>query len=464
MSDDQIPTTRTVRRSASFYLLFLALCVSLYLASFEIESILECAAVSLALPTIAADLKSSEFSWVGAGYSLAASAAIPLSGGLCETFGRRAIMLLSLVISICGAATSMNMLIAGRCIQGVGGGGILSLPSIVLSDMVSLRERGLYNGLLGVAVAIVLVLLFMHTPVPPGKVIDKLKKLDWISSLVCLALAWAGVEHPWSSGAVLAPLLISLSGLVGFVVFEVKFAKEPLIPFRLLAERTATIGYLDYAYSSISTTFLNSVLAVPCLFFLPAYLQGRKLDSPIRAGGLHSLGLSLTVGPAGIIAGISVRVFKIYRPQMWTAWLFVFLGFGLLTTCTKDTSTSLINLYEFLGAVGTGMLFTTTYFPVLAPLPVSANARALAFFNFCRSFGQSMQVWGIAIGATNELLHRLPEEFTAVLPTGIQVAYAVIPQIKTLPEPLQSAVRTAFAESVATIWKVYERDSNAHRG
>jgi hypothetical protein len=172
--------------------------------------------------------------------------------------------------------------------------------------------------------------------------------------------------------------------------------------------------------TSARTTFLNSILAVPCLckklimilgsvfnhppVFLPAYLQGSKLDSPIRAGGLHSLGLSLTVGPAGIIAGISVRIFKLYRPQMLSAWVFVFLGFGLLTTCSIDTSTSLLNLYEFLGALGTGMLFTTTYFPgpfhfllvlvniltftVLAPLPVSANARALAFFNFCRSFGQ----------------------------------------------------------------------------
>jgi hypothetical protein len=54
----------------------------------------------------------------------------------------------------------------------------------------------------------------------------------------------------------------------------------------------------------------------------------------------------------------------------------------------------------------------------------------------------------------NELLRRLPAEFINSIPEGVQVAYAVIPQIKHLHEPVQTIVRTAFAESVNVIWKV----------
>lgn len=61
---------------------------------------------------------------------------------------------------------------------------------------------------------------------------------------------------------------------------------------------------------------------------------------------------------------------------------------GLLTRLQANTSISFAVGYEVIIAVGIGGLSTTTYFPVLAPLPLSANAPALAFFTFLRTFGQ----------------------------------------------------------------------------
>ena len=77
-----------------------------------------------------------------------------MSGGLAQTFGRRPAILLTIGLfalgsGICGAAHSMNMLIAGRAIQGFGGGGIQSLTGIILADLVTLQERGIYAGLYG---------------------------------------------------------------------------------------------------------------------------------------------------------------------------------------------------------------------------------------------------------------------------------------------------------------------------
>lgn len=118
------------------------------------------------------------------------------------------------------------------------------------------------------------------------------------------------------------------------------------------------------------------------------------------------------------------------------------------------------------------MQWASTIFPILAPLPVTRAAPALAFYNFIRTFAQVLphmcrfcvqntdpcsQTWGVTISATilqNELKRNLPAAFVQDFPSGVEIAYAVIPQIPSLEEPLRSEVRAAFAQSMATIWKV----------
>jgi hypothetical protein len=85
-------------------------------------------------------------------------------------------------------------------------------------------------------------------------------------------------------------------------------------------------------------------------------------------------------------------------------------------------------------------------------LPVENSASALAFFAFLRSFANT---WGITIGSTilqNELPRRLPHEVAIQLPQGTDLTYALVPIIRTLPEPLRNQVRRAFAESLKTMW------------
>ena len=77
-----------------------------------------------------------------------------MSGGLAQTFGRRPAILITIGFftlgsGICGGAKSMNMLVAGRAIQGFGGGGIESITGIILADLVSLKKRGAFIGLFG---------------------------------------------------------------------------------------------------------------------------------------------------------------------------------------------------------------------------------------------------------------------------------------------------------------------------
>lgn len=68
-----------------------------------------------------------------------------------------------------------------------------------------------------------------------------------------------------------------------------------------------------------------------------------------------------------------------------------------------------------------------------------------------------LQTWGITISSTilqNQLKKKLPAEFVSRFPAGLEIAYAAIPQIRNLPEPLRTEVRVAFADSMSTIWKV----------
>ena len=92
-------------------------------------------------------------------------------------------------------------------------------------------------------------------------------------------------------------------------------------------------------------------------------------------------------------------------------------------------------------------------FAVLAPLPVERVASALAFFAFVRAFAQT---WGITIAGTilqNNLKKQLPKEFISQFKQGSEIAYAAIPLIRGLDEPLRTQVKRAFALSMSDIWK-----------
>ncbi|KAJ6620570.1 MFS general substrate transporter [Mycena sp. CBHHK59/15] len=483
ITEEKQPQPR--KKGFRFWLIFLSLCISLFLAAFELT------AVTTALPSIIHDLEGSHFIWVGSGYSIAATAFLPMSGGVAEIVGRRWSMISGLVIfalgsALCGSAKNMDWLIAARVIQGLGGSAILSLSSIIVSDMVPLRERGAYNGILGLmwalasgigpiisgalvqgghwrwifylnlpvcVVALLLTLVFLSLPTPPGTLKEKLSRMDWIGNAIIISstsaaiigLTWGGVQYPWSSSRVLVPLILGLCGVIVFFIYEVHVATHPLVPYTLLSNRTSISGYAQ--------TFLNQLVVLAVAYYLPVYYQACKDASPIKSG-IYMLGLSLTLGPSVIIAGLSVNKSKKYRPQLWLGWVLFALGMGVSVTLGYNTPLAHgIGIPVILGAAA-GTILAVTYFPVLSPLDVRENARALAFFSFCRSFAG---VWGISIGGVilqNELKRKLPGQFLAALPAGADFTFTVIPGIKDLPEPLRDQVKRAFAGSLKVVWEV----------
>lgn len=98
-------------------------------------------------PTSSNDLHLSSFVWVGSAYALASTVILPLTGSLANSIGRRTTLLGALTLfaagsAMCGASSSQSLLIAGRTVQGLGGGGIMSLSDILITDLFPLSVRG----------------------------------------------------------------------------------------------------------------------------------------------------------------------------------------------------------------------------------------------------------------------------------------------------------------------------------
>ncbi|KAJ6470866.1 iron permease [Mycena sanguinolenta] len=418
-----MPVDNNPPRDVRFWLIFLSLCVSNFLTALELVGFnLD------PLPTIVDTLHGEQFIWAGSAYALGTTALIPLAGGLAEIFGRRLVLLSSLALfatgsALCGAAQSMNMLVAGRILQGLGAGGIISLTQIIVADLVSLRERGSFNGLIAI-----------------GNVL-----LVGATTSIIVALTWGGIQYSWGDDRVLAPLISGTIGLAAFFIYETHYAKHATIPLDVVNTMTGLSGYIQ--------TFLNYVILILITYYMEVYFQARFDVSPIGAG-IDIMPLAFIGAPAGLIAGVIIQKTNSYRIPITAGWVLVVVGFGLMSTLDENASRSKALASSVIVGLGTGSLILTTYFPVLAPIPVSKNANALALFIFTRNFGL---IWGIAIGGTilqNELQSHLPADFVALFPGRVEIAYSTIPLIRTLPEPLRSEVRKAFAQALRKVWLV----------
>ncbi|EJU06529.1 iron permease [Dacryopinax primogenitus] len=455
-------------------------------------SALDTSCVPTALPSIVADLDGeASFSWVGSAYTLASSAWLPLSGALAGAFGRQPIVLLALGLFfsgsiLCGEAINMNMLIAGRTVQGMGGGGILAMTEIIIADLVPLKERGMFMGIMSLVWALAavmgppfggalsqnnswrwifrinlpltfftfcLVFAFLKLKIPSGSITEKLKRLDWIGNAliaaatcaITVALTRGGVDVSWSSAATLVPLILGLLGAIAFFVYEANWVTTPTVPFDLLTNRTSVAGFL--------TTFFHSVISTAVIFYMPVFFQACIGVSPIQAG-VNMFSFSFSIAPFALVGGVSAVLTKRYVPQNWIGWAIITIGTGCLSLLRADTPTAEWAGFQVLAGVGIGIVWTTVKFPILAPLPVSRNASAMALFTFSRILAQT---FGITIGGAvlqNGLKMRLPAAFLALLPGNVDVSFAAIPFIPTLPAPVRVQVQQAFAESLSIVWKV----------
>jgi MFS family permease len=117
--------------------------------------------ISTALPSIAAHLHvtSREYAWIGSGYTLATTASTPVWVKLSDIFGRKPTIMAAVTIFMVGSlvsalASSSVSLLAGRVLQGLGGGGSIVLVTVIVGDIFALADRAKYYGITGIAFAV----------------------------------------------------------------------------------------------------------------------------------------------------------------------------------------------------------------------------------------------------------------------------------------------------------------------
>ncbi|THG99353.1 hypothetical protein EW145_g7284 [Phellinidium pouzarii] len=298
-----------------------------------------------------------------------------------------------------------------------------------------------------------MIIYFLDVRVPRLSFKEKMRSLDWFGNViiiasttaVVIALTWGGIKFAWTSANVLVPLILGLFGLGGFVWYEFYVPTHPVLPFQVLSSRTSLSGYTQ--------AFFGNFFQFATVYYLPLYYQACKNITPLMSG-VNTLPLSLGIMPFAMASGISIAKTGRYRPQLWSSWAFLLLAAGLFSTLKVDSNKGAGAGFQIFMAVGLGVLQAAPFFPILAPIDISLNPNALAFFMFVRFFSQTL---GISIGGTiiqNALQDKLPAEFISQLPTGTSIVYSVVEIIPTLDEPLQTNVRVAFGEALKTFWQV----------
>ena len=240
--------------------------------------------VATALPTIGREFGDFEnLSWVIIAYLLSSTVVSPLYGKLSDIHGRRAMMLLAIGFFLVGsvisaAAPNMAILVAGRTLQGIGGGGIVPLTQTTIADMVTPRERGHYQAYIGtswivagltgpalggaiaehlhwsvifwlnVPFGILAALLAYHS-------MKRLPRHAWPHQLdivgaalmiaaatsLLLALTSGGTRVPWLSPTIFALVATSLALSAAFV-WWLRLAPEPFLPLTVLGNPVMRAG------------------------------------------------------------------------------------------------------------------------------------------------------------------------------------------------------------------------------
>ncbi|KAF5383061.1 hypothetical protein D9615_004820 [Tricholomella constricta] len=375
-------------------------------------------------------------SWIATAYMLTTTSFQPLYGKLSDIFGRKACLLFAYTIFAigclgCGLARNMTELIASRAFAGIGGGGMSTIVSIVLSDVVPLRSRGTWQGIINIVwtmgsasgaplggfladsigwrwafliqvpiaiFAFIAVTLSLHLPkLDNSDFYAKLRRIDFAGSIALILTIFAllfgldrGGNVSWSDTLTLLALGASLVSFLLFGIIEMRLASEPFAPKRIIFNQSLIAAYF--------VNFFGVAAAMSMIFHISLYLQavqgktasaaGLWLVLGVAGGLMGSLGGGLTIQATGKFYLITVVS---YGAQ--------FLGAGVVNLATGVLvhSVTLLGAGLFVASVGNGSGITTSLIALIANAGQADQAIATAVSYLFRSLGA---VVGVSVGST----------------------------------------------------------------
>ena len=444
---------------------------------------------TLTAPISASFNSLSLLSWLASSYFIATAALQPLSGRLTDIFSRRwGLVAGNLAFGVgnllCGIAGSESVMILGRVVAGCGGGSLNAISTFVGSDLVPLRRRGVWQGFANImfgvgaglgavlggwindvsswrtaflmlvpftAVSTILVAWRVRIPVKQS---DKsaLKRVDFLgafSLIVTLVLLLVGLNSggntvPWNHPLVYSSLAISALSLYAFIYIELHHASEPIIPVRLMVDRTV-----------ISACFTNwfATMAVFCiLYYGPIYFQVKGLST--TAAGLRLAPLSIGVAVGSIVSGLIMR--KTGRYYLLNGAIMALFAAACATVaCFNLQSPLWLTLLSFhVAGIGYAGMLTVTLLALISAVDHEHQAVITSASYVFRSTGSAIGIT-IASAVFQNLLSRNlwaaigqkqnAAEVVARLRDNLQL-------IHTLSEDLRVPVQEAYMESLRGVF------------
>jgi len=385
--------------------------------------------VNVALPTLADDfgVASTDIEWVAVGYLLALAAVIPAAGWLGDRFGSKRVFVSALGIFVgmsllCGAAQTLNQLIAFRVLQGVGGGmlvpigsamlfrafpleerakaavGVLSVavvaPAIgpmlggILVDQVSWRWIFLINGPIGAgAIALAIMWLREEKQDEPGRFDLAGFVLSAAGVSTILYALSIGPERGWAAPSTIAFAAVGVSSLVALVVVELR-VDRPMLALRLFRDRL--FRTVNIASSTVYAGFFGLI------FVLPLYLQ------TLRGFSAFQSGLAQSPQAFGVFLVSNLLGRRLYRVVGPRRLMVVGTAITATVTCAYaaaglDTPLGAIAGLSFARGLSIGMVFVSIQTAVYATTSNADTGRATSLFNTQRQIAYAS---GVALAAT----------------------------------------------------------------
>ncbi|KAG7817921.1 hypothetical protein KL928_003820 [Ogataea angusta] len=400
-------------------------------------SSLDATIVATLLSVISSDLNElTNSSWLATSYLLACAAFQPLFGKISDIFGRRSITIICTVLFgfgclLCGITSSFWVLVFGRFITGIGGGGFNTLSTITLSDVIPTRQRGLYQGYMNIAfgfgtasggvvagffhhyfgwrsaflvqvpiciLSAVLVLFFLELPKgSPGRGLEghgvwkKVKTMDFAGSLLLVAslllLMYAassgGKEFAYSSLEFKALLASGTIFMTLFYFYELKVAAEPVIPVQLLANKTVLSSSLNCWFTSMNVFSI--------IYYVPFYWLSVKNMSSMESG-IRLLPAAVAISVGSLYAGYRIKKTGKYRVAMHIYGLLAILG-SMLVYILKPESSSFFEYAVLIPSrLGTGAVITVDLIAMISSVTTKEQALVTSIQYGFRSTGSTIGV------------------------------------------------------------------------
>ncbi|KAF8162661.1 vacuolar amino acid permease [Crassisporium funariophilum] len=446
------------------------------------------------LPSISSEFnRSNQASWLGTSYLLATCTFTPLYGRLSNVLGRKganqtALLFATLGVLMCGLSKSMEMLILARFFSGIGGGGLMTTSSIIVSDMYSLRSRGLtqgvasvFNGLgLGLggpigglitdwlgwrwAFLVQIPIFFVsyiltswnlnYVTEGTGKSAKEvLKRIDYLGSgslllAVGSMLAFLSARYneslPWSHPAVIASITSAGVFAIVFLLVEFFVSPEPVLaPFLLKQKIPVLVGL---------SNFLVATCNFSIMYFFPMWFQTVIMTNASTAG-LHLLPNSLSMSTGAVFAGWMMHITGKYKTINLIFGIFPFLGAVLIYHLKEDSGPIQSWLSIIPLGFGNAVVLQTMLIALLVHLPEDCMAVGTGFGQLFRGIGQ---VGGVAVSSAifqssleTELRKRIHTPDAEELIKRIRQSTRLV---STLPPNLQRIARDSYSISLKSVF------------